>query len=409
MLAAAGWTTAKEPQPLQFVESGMREIITGYRPHRLQLDAAAPAGLKKAPDGLTNPQYASFTIGRPDAPATIIVMIDMGAGEPGRVWVDGNGNGDLTDDGALEWKSATHDRPDGTKSTTHSTRAMVTIPFVGGPRQSAMRLTMIKGKLPDGVERLQLLYASDYGFRGEVRVGDRMVPVVLDDAGCTGHPGVSGQTMRDPLLWLDLDGDGKLGARGELVLAGRPFEADGKWWQVTTITADPVVTVGPGQKPAPVANPTGPDLSPGQKAPSFAGKTLDGKEVKFPDDFKGKVLLIDFWATWCGPCLAEAPNVVAAYQKYHGQGLEVLGISLDRENMADKLREVSKAKGMTWDQIYDGGGWNAAISRLYGVRAIPHMLLVDGDTGTVIRNKDIRGPELAKAIEAALAGRKKAE
>ena len=142
----------------------------------------------------------------------------------------------------------------------------------------------------------------------------------------------------------------------------------------------------------------------GSKALPFESKTTDGKAVKFPDDYVGKVVLLDFWATWCGPCMSEMPNVVASYDKYHGRGFEVLGISLDRENAQAKLASVTKEQKMPWQQVYDGKYWDAAIAVKYNIKSIPHAFLVDGTTGKILADGDnIRGTKLAPAIEKALA------
>ena len=118
--------------------------------------------------------------------------------------------------------------------------------------------------------------------------------------------------------------------------------------------------------------------------------SVDGKQVNLAD-LKGKVVLIDFWATWCPPCRAEVPNVVAAYQKYHDQGFEIIGISLDQNK--DSLLSFTKEHNMTWPQYFDGQGWQNKISSANGIDSIPAMWLIgkDGLIATTNARDDLAG------------------
>ena len=140
-----------------------------------------------------------------------------------------------------------------------------------------------------------------------------------------------------------------------------------------------------------------------QKAIVFQATTLDGRTVNFPADYKGKLVILDFWATWCGPCMGEAPGLVSAYNEFHRRGVDVLGVSLDQPDAADQVLRVTGQMGMSWPQVYDGGLWQARIAQLYGIHSIPHAYLVDGDTGNVLAEGDsIRGGNLEGTLEKAL-------
>jgi thiol-disulfide isomerase/thioredoxin len=146
----------------------------------------------------------------------------------------------------------------------------------------------------------------------------------------------------------------------------------------------------------------------GAKATGFEAATTDGKRIKFPDAYKGKIVLLDFWATWCGPCRMELPGLVAAYEKYHGQGFEVLGVSLDRANEGAKLAQFTKENHMPWQQVYDGKYWQAEVAQKYSIHSIPKPILVDGDTGLILaEGHDLRGKQLAPSIAKFLAAKKK--
>ncbi len=149
-------------------------------------------------------------------------------------------------------------------------------------------------------------------------------------------------------------------------------------------------------------------IAAGQKAPAFYAKTLDGKTINFPGDYKGKVVLLDFWATYCKPCRAELPKVVAAYNQYHDKGFEVLSVSLDLAKKGPAVLQVVKDDNMTWPQIYDGQAGKTPVAALYGVHAIPCPVLVDGDTGMIIAtDTGALGTRLTKALESALAAKAK--
>lgn len=161
----------------------------------------------------------------------------------------------------------------------------------------------------------------------------------------------------------------------------------------------------PGAQAKPAASQPAASQPAAAKAPkklSITAKSISGKDIQIPGpQFAGKIVLVNFWATWCPYCKKELSFWKDANEKYHDLGLEVVGVSSDanRSIPADKVAEFVKEQNMPWEQIYDN-----QISSKNGATSLPWSFLVDGDTGNVIAERnDIRRDNLAKVIVSALA------
>lgn len=141
----------------------------------------------------------------------------------------------------------------------------------------------------------------------------------------------------------------------------------------------------------------------GSMAMDFTQNDTLGNPVTL-SSFKGRYLLLDFWASWCGPCRAENPNVVKVFNKYKDKGFHVMGVSLDRPGQKEKWLKAIHDDGLAWTQVSDLQFWNNEVARLYGIRAIPQNFLLDKE-GRIIA-KNIRGEELEKTVAESLEGSK---
>ena len=135
----------------------------------------------------------------------------------------------------------------------------------------------------------------------------------------------------------------------------------------------------------------------GKTVPDFSAMDLEGNPISL-EQYHGKVVLLDFWAVWCAPCIAEMPNVIKVYDTYKDEGFDIIGISLDTDE--DRLRNYLKENDIPWRQVFSGKGGQSPVAQQYGIRAIPAPWLIDRD-GTLISHH-ARGRALKELVADAL-------
>lgn len=393
---------------LTLVPKGVSAKAGYYAPQKATLSDEKPASLKKAPADLKGAKYAELAIGKDDAKT--LVILDEPAGAPAMLYVDTNGNGDLTDDKPTEWTGKeSKGKEEGQTFTMYTGGAMVS--FGDSSKATEVHMLMHRFDPADparAANKNVLLYYRDFGYEGEVKLGDKSYKTLLVDDLATGdfrgNADANAKNSGVKLL-VDTNADGKFDTRRESFDSKKPFNVGGTTYELANMskTGDEFKIVKSKETVAELL--PGPDHSVGKKVTAFEAKGFDGKQVAFPGDYKGKVVLLDFWATWCGPCMKEMPNVVETYKKLHGKGFEIQGVSLDNDKSIAKMPDVMEKSGMTWAQIADGKYWQAEIAVKYDIHSIPATLLVDGDTGLIL-GVNLRGKALGEAVEKALSEKK---
>jgi thiol-disulfide isomerase/thioredoxin len=403
VLLSAHVAWCDDPVRLSLVSSGAAKSAANFMPLSATLSATPPLSLKRPPEGLRGALYAELPIKRTEG-ENLIIILDELPGRPAKLFVDANGNGDLTDDPSVSWTPAACS-VDGATVTRYEGGAMTDIGSNIDPVPVRIEFFRFDPANPKFADRKHILnYTRDYAYEGEILFTDRHHRVMLCDDNVTGdfrgedspgkHSGVR--------ILIDANNNGKFDSQGESFDVRHPFSVNGRSYEIADMsrTGDSFRIVPRGSV---AKKPAAPSIN---KVLAFQAKTTDGKTVKFPSDFSGKIVLLDFWATWCNPCMEEMPDVVQLYKEFHHKGFEIQGVSLDQENTLPRMPDIMKSHGMVWPQIADGKGWDAALVKRYNVRSIPWTILVDGTTGEVLGSK-LRGKNLRYAVEKAMKDRAK--
>ncbi|SKA79673.1 Serine/threonine protein kinase [Prosthecobacter debontii] len=405
-----------EKVTLTLMPAGAHRETRAYKPMILRTGPNKPESVTRLPDDITQACYGVLEMGPRDAKIKVPLLVDYIPSQMGRVFLDTNENGDFTDDPPFVADQGVN--PD----LTFSGSSEVDLPL--GDKRVRVRINLRALSRPgptpaSGYAFPSVVYHLDYYRRGEVSLmGGKQAAVILKDADS------DGDFSTDPVLLVDSDGDARYDNRDEYFRVMDAVQVNGVRYQVTDISplGDrftwrksnlPLLVQETPEPPKPsfrlseVVTHRKAQVLPlvGEPATAFKATTLDQRLVEMPLQSKGKVVLLDFWATWCGPCVAELPNLVALHEKFGNQGLEIVGISLDEKESVNKLPPFIRERKIPWPQICDGQGIRSTLCRSYGIRGIPAYFLIDGDSGEFLA-VGLRGQALFDAVTQALSKKK---
>ncbi|MEM9825149.1 MAG: TlpA disulfide reductase family protein [Planctomycetota bacterium] len=357
----------------KFMEAGITAKTGGYRPARAKLDQDADI-VKKAPEDLQNPTYGTMQVG--DVEVTVI--IDRPEDEDPKIFVDSNRDQDLTNDPAPKWRGNKRG-----KYTMFTGQAKVSL---GPDREGVVKFYQFDPQDPSRASlKDTLLYYPDFGYE---------FPYELDGEKFSAY--FAGSLEGDEPLRIDRDKNGRISRTYELAKPGEPFNFTGTTYVFEW--KDNRLDLREAEEAMEML-PLPPVFELGKQSIAFTADTMEGNTIRFPQDYAGKIVMLDFWATFCKPCIGEIPHMKEAFDDHHADGFEILGISLDREDKESSIETFMEARGIVWPQIYDGGGWGAKLAVRHDVTSIPFVLLIDGDDGKIIGTIDeLRGPKLTKFI-----------
>lgn len=360
------------------------------------LSEARPEEAKVLPPSLVSPKFGSTWVGPKDTGRSHLVIVDFVSPTDVKLYFDTNANGDFTDDPDAErLKRVSEGEYAG---TMYDFPVAVNVRYGTSTRAGFLGFNFYVSAKEKTVNEIGVLPLS--GYEGTITLGGEEYACSLETVDATldfarwkfGTGGV---------LNIDRNHNKVADSAGEIYRTDRPFKIDGTVYEVRNLKPDGELEIVVSSKKA-NEEPVPPDLARGTQIPNFSVKTFDGKRVSMPESFKGKVVLLDFWGTFCGPCIQEIPTLKKAYREMHDKGLEILSISADDVGNLGKLHKMIKDNEMNWMQSGDGLGFGSPPVTRLGIGSYPTYLLVDGDTGKICATNDMIRPNIPEAIQRAL-------
>src|SRR6266545_508072 len=342
----------------------------------------------------TNPRYKKVLIGNSPERETVAVVVDEAEGKAPRVYVDANNNGDLTDDANPDWNRDEY-------GVLHKDLT-IKATFVVNAKPHAIELPyrlLYFSRVEQEQQRVALRPRFDRS--GVLALGGKEYNVILHTSNKRGLY----SDPKEVTLGVDRNLDGKVdGSRlsGEIFSGADPFNIAGESYLIKGIS-ELGETVSIEISPTKVAPKE--HVVVGERAPDFEFQTLEGRRLKL-SDFRGRVLMLDFMATWCGPCIAALPETKKLHDQYERSKFEIISISLDGGDTSNATRgdleEFARKHQMNWPLFYDGGGWANIAAKKYNVETLPVHLIID-QNGTIRLIGRSGGDEETERVKATVA------
>jgi hypothetical protein len=319
----------------------------------INLSSTKPTGVKKGP--LDESAIYGVLPVLVSKDGMLVAITESAVGKTGKIYLDANGDGDLTNDPMVKWEELGVPAFGGMAKVA-ANKLPVTIRFFRYTPSFYQVGPNVNKKPPNR----PLYYSREDAREGKAVLGRETYSVLLNECGVTGRYDAVKHEGKQPTvaLFIDRNQNDRFEMKFEMYDLSQPFTIAGKTYELDSVAADgsrlalrPAATSVP-EVPIPLS-------MIGQSAIPFQNRSLEGKLVRFPDDYRGKIVLLDFWSNDCAPCLRAKPDLARAFVRHQERGFEVLGVCLDQADNAKQVGDVCRELKMTWPQVYEGEvlGW----------------------------------------------------